>query len=163
MVETVNNLLINLKKQTQLYNELIEFEEKKQESLVENNIQEIETITAQEEKILLEVSRLEDERLHWAEFFGQEIGKEAKEITLADLAFSFPALEEVRQELDRSITKLQDLHQINSDLLKNAVNLVNFTIESLTGERKVTYTNPADNNERKKLKEKKINIIDKSI
>jgi len=163
VVETVNNLLINLKKQTQLYNELIEFEEKKQESLVENNIQEIETITAQEEKILLEVSRLEDERLHWAEFFGQEIGKEAKEITLADLAFSFPALEEVRQELDRSITKLQDLHQINSDLLKNAVNLVNFTIESLTGERKVTYTNPADNNERKKLKEKKINIIDKSI
>jgi flagellar biosynthesis/type III secretory pathway chaperone len=161
--EMVNNLLANLKKQIELYKKLMEYELKKQESLVENNIQEIETITAQEEKILLEVSRLEDERLHWAEFFGQEIGKEAKEITLADLASSFPVLEEVRQELDQVITKLQDLHQVNSELLKNAVNLVNFTIESLTGERKITYTNPADNNERNKHREKKINIIDKSI
>ena len=69
MSEIINDLNVNLKKQTQLYKELTVLEKQKQESLVENNIQEIEAITTQEGKILLQLSRLEDERLRWAEFF----------------------------------------------------------------------------------------------
>ena len=158
----INNFDINLKKQTQLYKELIEFEIQKQESLVNNNIQEIEEITVQEEKILLQLSRLEDERLHWAEFFGKEIGKRTEEITLADLVESFPALKDVRTDLEKEMVKLKDLHETNTKLLENAVNIVNVTIQSLTNERQTTYSNP---NNKAKQKEGKSNlsIIDKSI
>ncbi len=158
----INNLDINLKKQTQLYKELIEFEIQKQESLVNNNIQKIEEITVQEEKILLQLSRLEDERLHWAEFFGKEIGKRAEEITLADLVESFPALKDVRTDLEKEIVKLKDLHETNTKLLENAVNIVNVTIQSLTNERQTTYSNP--NNKAKKKEEKRnVSLIDRSI
>ena len=162
MPEIINNLGINLKKQTQLYKDLIEFEIQKQESLVNNNIQEIEEITVQEEKILLQLSRLEDERLHWAEFFGKEVGKQAEEITLADLVESFPALNDVRIDLEKEMVKLKDLHETNTKLLENAVNIVNFTIQSLTNDRQTTYSNPS--NRAKKKEEKSIvSIIDKSI
>ena len=162
MSELVRDLDINLKKQTQLYRDLIELEKQKQESLVNNNIQQIETITAQEEKILHQLSRLEEERVHWAEFFCKEIGKKVEEITLVDLVESYPALEDVRIALDNEISKLKELHETNTRLLENAVNIVNFTIESLTlaNEKHTTYTNP--NNSVKKEKSR-LNMIDKTI
>lgn len=162
MAEIINNLDLNLKKQTQLYKELIEFEIQKQESLVNNTIQEIEEITIQEEKILHQLSRLEDERLHWAEFFGKEIGKKAEEITLADLVESFPALTDVRIDLEKEMVKLKDLHETNTKLLENAVNIVNFTIQSLTNERQTTYSDPS-NKAKKKEEKRNVSIIDRSI
>lgn len=162
MSEIIKDLDTNLKIQTQLYRELIEQEQKKQESLVKNNIQEIEEITDQEGKILRQLSRLEDERLRWAEFFGKEMGKQVEEITLADLVERFPALEDVRKDLETEIIKLKDLHETNTKLLENAVNIVNFTIQSLTNEKHTTYSNPSDKTN-KKEELSKINIIDKSI
>lgn len=161
MTEIINNLDINLKKQTQLYRELTELEKQKQESLVNNNIQQLETITVQEEKILHQLSRLEEERLHWAEFFGTETGKRAEDITLADLVESYPALKSVQTELEDQMLKLKDLHETNTRLLENAVDMVNFTIQSLTNEKQTTYTNP--NDRAKKKEEKKLNIIDRTI
>lgn len=161
MTEIINNLDINLKKQTQLYRELTELEKQKQESLVNNNIQQLETITVQEEKILHQLSRLEEERLHWAEFFDRQTGKRAEDITLSDLVESYPALKSVQTELEDQMLKLKDLHETNTRLLENAVDIVNFTIQSLTNEKQTTYTNP--NDRAKKKEEKKLNIIDRTI
>lgn len=162
MTDILDNLEKNLNKQMKSYRKLVSLEKEKQQALVDNKIQEIEAITAQEEKILLEVSRLEGERLHWAEFFGKEIGKKVEDITLADLEDNFPTLKNVRQELEEEITKLKDLHEINTKLLENAVNLVNFTIQTLTNERQATYTNPTEKTGKKDINNK-ANLIDKSI
>ncbi|HHV63600.1 MAG TPA: flagellar protein FlgN [Peptococcaceae bacterium] len=153
------NFQDNLKRLTACYRKLVGLEELKQQALVNNKISEIEVITAQEEKILFEVSRLEEERLHWADFFGQEIGKKAEEITLADLEEKYPELHTVREELEEEISCLKKWHETNTKLLENAVNLVNFTLQALTGDRQTTYTNPAN----KKEKAKTFNLIDKSI
>jgi hypothetical protein len=152
----------NLKRQTTCYQKLTELEKAKQQALVDNNISKIEAITAQEEKILLEVSRLEEERLHWAEFFGQEIGKKAEDITLDDLEKVYPEMHAVRLDLEQEINRLKDLHETNTKLLENAVNLVNFTLQALTSNRQATYTNPADKRGQKE-QSKTLNIIDKSI
>lgn len=163
MTEIVNNLESNLQKQASCYKILIQLEKEKQQVLVDNKIQEIEAITVQEEKILLEVSRLEEERLYWAEFFGKEIGKKAEKITLADLVKDFPSLDSVRKELEQGIKELKGLHKINTELLENAVNLVNFTMQSLTRDRQTTYKNPGEKTESKEKGSRKINYFDKSI
>lgn len=161
MTEIIQNLENNLRSQTQGYKKLTHLEKEKQHALVNNKIQEIEVITAQEEKILIEVSRLEEDRLRWAEFFGKEIGKKAEEITLTELAENYPVLDGVREELEAEILELKNLHETNARLLESAVNLVNFTIETLTGEMKATYSNPADKSGRKGSKN--ISFIDKSV
>jgi len=161
-VEILNNFEQNLKDQIVCYREITRLEKGKQQALVDNKIQDIEVITAQEEKILLEVSRLEEERLHWAEFFGKQIGKKVEEITLVDLEASFPSLQTVRKELEAEINNLKELHETNTKLLENAVNLVNFTLQSLTDERQNTYSNPIEKSGNQQ-KTKKINLIDKSI
>ncbi len=160
MAEILENFESNLKKQIQCYRQLTQLEKEKKQALVDNKIQEIEVITVKEEKILLEVSRLEEERLHWAEFFGKEMGKRAEDITLGDLEEAYPVLKDVRQEMEQQITDLRDLHEINTKLLESAVGLVNFTIETLTHEMRGTYSNPTEKAVKKK---NQISLIDKSI
>ncbi len=139
MAEILISLENNLKSQIHSYRKLIQLEKEKQQALVNNKIQEIEIITVQEEKILLEVGRLEEGRLYWAEFFAKKIGKQIEEITMADLAINFPIFDSVKQELEDIIAELNNLHQTNTKLLENAINLVNITISSLTSVPKTTY------------------------
>lgn len=161
-MDIVQNFETNLQKQTQCYRQIKQLEKEKQQALVDNKVQEIEIITAQEERILLEVSHLEEERLHWAEFFGKEIAKKAEEITLADLQAHYPSLQTVIREFEIEVSQLKELHVINTKLLENAVNLVNFTLQSLTDERQNTYSNPVEKTGNQP-KTKKISLIDKSV
>jgi len=161
VTEVIRSLEENLRKQIDCYRQLTRLEKEKQRALVNNIIEEIETITAQEEKILLEVARLEEERLYQAEFFAQKTGKKIEEITLADLVISFPVLDPVRKEFEDIITEIKSLHETNIKLLENAVSLVNFTISLLTTERQTTYGNPADKD--KKARNATLNMLDRSV
>ena len=162
MTELLSSLDNNLRKQLDYYKQLVKLEKDKQQALVHNVIQEIDRITAEEEKILFEVSHLETERLNWAEFFAKETGKKAEEITLLDLEQSFPVLAEVHSELETVIAELRELHEINTRLLENAVKLVNFTMQTLTNDRQITYTKPTGKDKEGKT-QKTLNLFDKSI
>lgn len=107
MAEYVAGLENNLQQQIAFYRQLVELEQEKQKALVDNVIEKIESITAQEEKILLEVGQLEEERLYWAEFFGKEVGKKAEDITLTDLIQYSPGFEPIGQEFEKAISQLK--------------------------------------------------------
>lgn len=162
MTELLNSLDNNLRKQLDCYKQLTKLEKDKQQALIHNVIQEIDRITAEEEKILFEVSHLEKERLNWAEFFAKETGKKAEEITLTDLEQSFPILAEVHRELETVIAELRQLHETNTRLLENAVKLVNFTVQAITNERQITYAKPTDKDKEGKT-QKALNLFDKTI
>lgn len=142
MTEALQNLNENLKRQVLLYEEFNNQEKDKQKALMENNLPEIEAITAREEQLLLEASCLEKERLLWAEHIGRDVGKAPEDLTLAELAEHFPALEEVSRDLDRVVGSLQEIHDINAQLLQQAMKIVDFTMGMLTHQEKNTYEHP---------------------
>lgn len=142
MSEVLQNLNENLKRQVALYEEFNAQERDKQKALLQNNLQEIEAITAREEQLLLEASRLEKERLLWAEHIGRELGKAPEDLTLAELAERFPVLEKVRLELDQVVGSLQEIHELNTQLLQQAIKVVEFTVGMLTHQEKNTYMHP---------------------
>ena len=152
MSEVLQNLNENLREQVERYNELLTLEGHKQKALIENNLQEIESITAQEESLIIKVNRLEKERLLWAKQIGRELGKTPEDLTLAELAEHFPALEGVRLDLDRVVARLQEIHEINSQLLHQALKIVDYTVGLLTHQESNTYTYPGqkENEENKK-------------
>ncbi|WP_206810924.1 flagellar protein FlgN [Paradesulfitobacterium ferrireducens] len=160
MSEVLRNLNENLKRQTNVYSELNRLAELKQRALIKNNLHELEMVTAQEEQLLLEGGRLEKERLLWAEQIGREMGKAPEELTLAELAERYPELESVRKDLDDVLSRLQEAHEINTELLEQAVKIVNVTLNMLTQEDKRTYSRPG-----KEVKggSKQARILDKSV
>ncbi|EGW36516.1 flagellar protein FlgN [Desulfosporosinus sp. OT] len=138
----VRNLNENLKSQVSLYEKLDSLERNKQKALIKNDIAEIEKITVQQERLLIEASRLEKERLLWAEAIGGELGRVPQDLTLAELAEHFPVLEGVRLDLDNVIGRLREIHDINTKLLQQAMKIVEFTVGLLTHQEQNTYTHP---------------------
>lgn len=142
MEETLTCLNDNLDRQVQLYQTLNELARQKKEALLRNNLQELEQVTAREERLLLEAARLEKERLLWADTIGQAMGRAAEELTLAELAERFPRLQGVRVKLDQVIGDLQNAHELNSQLIGQALDVIDFTISVAIRPDDTTYTHP---------------------
>lgn len=157
MSEVLQNLNENLKRQVTLYEELNALEQDKQKALIENNLQQIELLTSRQEPLLLGASRLENERLLWAEQIGRELGKAPEELTLAELAEHFPVLEGVRLDLDRIVEQLKESHSTNTQLLQQAMKIVDYTVGLLTHQESNTYTYPG---QKEKDENKKRQLID---
>ena len=126
------NLSDNLQRQVALYEEFTEREKDKQKALIENNLPELETITAREAQLILKASGLEKERLVWSEHIGRELGKAPEDLTLIEMADHFPGLEGVRQTLEGVVSRLQEIHKTNTLLLRQAMKVVDFTIGMLS-------------------------------
>lgn len=141
MEETLRNLNDNLSLQLKLYAELNNLAGLKKEALVQNKLQELDSITVREERLLFETARLEKERLRWAENIGKEMGKAPEDLTLAELAEHYPELQEVRDQLDGIIKELRDTHEINTKLINQALKVIDFTIGLMTGPDESTYNN----------------------
>lgn len=157
MFELLENLNQNLKQQVKLYEELLSLEERKQKALIENNLQEIDTTTSLEEKLMIEANLREKERLQWASSIGRDLGKNPEDLTLAELAERFPVLNEVRSDLDLVVSRLQTIHVINAQLLEQAMKIVEFTVGMLTHHEKTTYTRP---NRKENEESRKLHLLD---
>lgn len=157
MTDVLQSFNENLKRQVELYNELLTLEEHKQKALIKNNLPDIESITAQEESLISKVNSLEEERLSWAEQIGRQLGKTPKDLTLAQLAEHFPILEGVCLDLDQVVTRLQQIHEINARLLQQAMRIVDFAVGLLTHQESNTYTDPG---QRKNEENKKRQIME---
>ncbi|TGE32588.1 flagellar protein FlgN [Desulfosporosinus sp. Sb-LF] len=160
MPEVLRNLNDNLKQQVALYEELNVLEIEKQKALIANNLQGIEEITAQEEQLLLGANHLEKERMLWAEHIGRDLGKASEDLTLVELAEHFPVLEEVRLDLDKVVSRLQEVHDINAQLLQQAMKIVEFTVGMLTHQEKNTYAHP---HRRENERNEKLHLLDRRI
>ena len=157
MSEVLHSLNENLKQQVELYNELLTLEEQKKNALIKNDLPEIESLTAQEQSLIIKVNSLEEVRLLWAEQIGRQLGTTPSALTLAQLAQHFPILEDVCLDFDQVVTRLQNIHEINAQLLQQAMRIVDFAVGLLTHQESNTYSYPG---QRKNEENKKRQIMD---
>lgn len=159
MEEILEKLKDNLKRQTLLYENLRTLAVQKQKALILNKIPEIDAVTKEEEKLILDARVLEEERAEWAEQVARMMGKPAENLTLSELTEHFPELEEVRQPLEQTIIQLKDTHDLNTRLLEQAVKIVNLTVDLLTQTEEPTYGKPGDDG----AVQKQSFIVDRSV
>ena len=124
----------NLKRQAALYSELKNFAQLKQQALVKNDLHEIEAITVREEQLIMEAASLEKDRLQWAERIAEDLGKTSENITLSELAERFPELTGVKTELENVLTNLREVNEMNTQLIKQAMKVVDLTLGLLTAQ-----------------------------
>lgn len=150
----------NLEKQVQIYSELKKLADIKQKALVTNNLQELEAVTVREEQLLIEAAHVEKERLLWVDQMTEKEGKSADELTLSELADRYPELEDVKRNLENIVTDLMEVHELNTQLLKQAMSIVNFTLDMLTHQDKNTYQRPGKN---ENAESKTLRLLDRKI
>ena len=120
-----------------LYGGLLKLGQEKRQALIAADMEKIEQFTAQEEALVLKSAQLENMRQAALEELAAALGCDVGELVLSELKKNVPQemreqLEKNGDELKRIAADLAVLTQSNSELIENALRIVNFNIQLLT-------------------------------
>lgn len=129
-------LLSILLESINMYKILLELAGKKREVLVAVKPRDLEAITKQEDSILINANKIESARLGITSEIATLYGIEANAITLksliekADLKIA-PQLADAVGNLDKILNELAAANKLNSELIQQSLNYVNYNINIL--------------------------------
>lgn len=136
METAFQELCLSLEGLQKLYQQMLVLAGKKQKQLVLGNLKEIENLTKEEESLVFEAGRLENERYQQAKRLTERY-QLPQDATLTDFIKVAPQEDKVRlQELQENVNKLvQEIDKVNQEnilLIEQSLKFINFTVDVLT-------------------------------
>ena len=134
----MKKLAVYLKEQRLLYEELLKKAQNKQEAIVKNNLELIEALNREEDKLIIEISAAEKERIRYIEDNPEIFGADVLKMTMEELKKVLPEdiLPDFEQETEMLLGVLKELKAINAEnaeLIKQALRIINVTINTIAG------------------------------
>lgn len=142
----MEKLIGNLRKQKDHYLMLIDQAERKQRAIIDNKLEDIEKINIEEERTVMHLSKLENERIAYLGSKPSLFGADATSISLEEVMERFPQgarllMEKETTSLMKVLSQLKAINAENAQLLQQALRFVNVTINTITGvEADKSYT-----------------------
>ncbi|NLG89101.1 MAG: flagellar protein FlgN [Clostridiaceae bacterium] len=138
MIKTVwiDNLIKVLEYEKRLYGRLLDLSEEKTSAVIKGELENLQTITAKEQELSDELKKLADIREKIIGQIGKSIGKYPDKITVNDLIGLVPdeysgRLSKLSKSLKETVSKLKNKNDLNSHLIKNALDYVEFSLNLL--------------------------------
>lgn len=144
MEKVFNSLAVLLEGQKEIYKELLNLARLKQTELVKGSIETLDNLNKQEEMLVFQVGRIEEERFKCTNDLIDTYGLD-KDAVLRDLIDTAPAeVKEILEDLQKSMTdllkQLEKINNENMDLIKQSLRFIHFSLETMTQETQTTYT-----------------------
>ncbi|MDX9870880.1 MAG: flagellar protein FlgN [Clostridia bacterium] len=141
---TFNALASVLKKQEEIYRELLSLGKMKQAELVQGTLEAIESLNRQEELLIVQAGRLEEERFNHAAALIKHYSM-GEDASLEEIISVAPeVMQGALTSLKNSLTALlKDMQKINSEntlLIQQTLQFIQFTLGAMTQETQTTYT-----------------------
>ncbi len=139
------DLLEIMKKECEIYEELKSVEQKKKQVIIDNDVKALEAVTAKEQGFVKAIVHLESLRAQVIDGFCQSKG--ISEVSTVDdiIKYSDPVerieLGRLRDRLMETITNLMEVTSLNSKLLEQSIEYINYTLDLARslGETELTY------------------------
>lgn len=138
MASLMENLIDILGKESDEYEGLLELSQRKTTVIVSNNLKDLEKIMDEEQELVSRIANLDKKREEVTADIANVLNKDVKTMKLTDLIAILAgrpqerkALEEVHDRLQISVRGLQRINEQNLELLKNAMEMVEFDINLL--------------------------------
>lgn len=140
---SLTELVSILQEQKKIYDDLLELSRQKQKILIKGDITALETITVQEEGLVLQAGKLEEKREQCLGTLAEAYGW-AREMTLADFLPLVSTeerieLEKIHEDFSMCLNDLRRLNHENTELLEQSLQFVNFTVDVLSQQSKPVY------------------------
>ena len=130
-----------LKKQLEIYEEILKISEDKTDIIVKDKVDELKEMVSREEELVKKFIPLEKERLAIVKEFGSSKGIQGVP-KIPEICEYFPDHKDELMNLRKSILditkKISDKNNLNEKLIKNSLDYINFSVGLITG----TGTNP---------------------
>ncbi len=133
----ISKLIDVIVHENKLYEEILSIARKKTDIIVEGKIAELQKVTTMEQSLVVQIGKLEISREDYTEKISSELG-----IGLSDLKISrilehiepeqAKLLKSAQVQLNNTIEQLKSLNDLNSKLIKNSLEYINFSMNILT-------------------------------
>lgn len=135
--QLIGELTTILQKQRELYDQLLGIAKDKKDVLVKADLAALDGYTRQEEKVVLQVGKLEDQRNQVHQALANHFNVQGNEVTIAFLlekcgAEPGASLSEEATGLKTVLDALRDVNDLNSDLVKQSLDYIEYTVNLLT-------------------------------
>ena len=142
MASLMEELIGTLDAEELLYRQLIPVEEEKTRAIIANDLQALQEITIREHELVDQTSALEGKREQVASDIATVLGKDPKSITLEQIVEVLKnqpkdqkKLQEVHDRLRKTVGRLQQINDQNKELLKEAMEMVEFNMNVIRSTR----------------------------
>jgi len=126
-----------LEQEAMLYQDAADIAVKKTDIIVHGKIEELDSLVKAEQAIIMKIGRLEDEREKIVGALSDELDLDLDSVTLSDIngllgSQSYARLGECQKSLARTLGGLKNSNDMNAQLIQNALDYVNFSVNLLT-------------------------------
>lgn len=147
MASLMENLIDVLNRECTEYEGLLELSQRKTPIIVSGNLENLQKITDEEQELVGRISRLERERTEVTADIANVLNKDVTALKLTNLIEMLsgrPAerqqLEQAHDKLQAAVHGLQRVNEQNSELLKNALEMVEFEMNLLQASKAAPET-----------------------
>lgn len=154
----IDKLLNILNAELVIYMDVLQLSKKKTDILIEGKVSELENIVKLEQTYVLNVGRLENEREKLIKEIANSSDLDAEKLNISDLVKKVDStrvekLTNIQSKITNVIDEIKNLNEMNSQLIKNSLEYINFSINlfseaSTTGEN--NYGNKGEIHDSKK-------------
>lgn len=133
----IDRLIDILDEESSLYNGILKLSKNKTDAVVEGKVSELESITKLEQATIIKLGRLEDEREKLVDKLAAQLNLRPSDITISGLEelLSKERSEKLKgcyNRLSKLITELREANDLNSKLIRNSLDYIDFSINVLT-------------------------------
>jgi hypothetical protein len=135
--ELVGQLIDILNQENDIYDTLYKISNNKKELIIAGKVTELENIVKIEQSLIIKISRLEDAREDIVAELCGLLGQKPENITISWLTTRLGALEAAQlkacqERMVKNINSLKDNNELNSRLIKNSLEYIDFSINMMT-------------------------------
>lgn len=147
MASLMENLIEVLDRECGEYEGLLEVSQRKTPIIVSGNLEKLQKITDEEQDMVTEIHNLERRRTEVTADIATVLNKDVAQLTLTNLIDMLAgrpaeqrALTEARDRLQSAIRELKRVNEQNGDLLKDALEMVEFEINLIQASKAAPET-----------------------
>lgn len=152
-----------LKKQLEIYKEILKISEEKTDIIVEDKIEQLKTMADREEVLVGQYITLEKQRIAVVKEFAKSQGIN-EVLRVDDLCRYFPnnadEMQKLKSEILEVTKNIKIKNSVNQELIKNSLDYINFSVGLITGTNRGTGTYGKGGNQ---LKGEARNFLDLSL
>lgn len=147
MASLMENLIDVLTKECSEYEELLELSQKKTPIIIKGDLEQLQQITDEEQVVVSRISNLEKKRIEVTADIANVLNRDVTILKLSNLIEMFSArpeeqkiLSEIHDRLQQAVNNLKRINEQNEQLIKNALEMVEFEMNLLQATRTAPAT-----------------------